>query len=152
MKTCRFCMLKNIKHLFWDLYRSWFSYSVLQGGSSIEAVSLFPCSHHLVGTLILCNMRQTLPTQLRTRSNASHNSAVTCQCSNYSNNKLSRHLVGTLTSHCNVPPGKSITWGIKTRSVNKSLPSCKILDCNILLLSNVAPTICSWIMVQDHYA
>ena len=32
-------MLKNIKHLFWDLYRSWFSYSVLQGGSSIEATS-----------------------------------------------------------------------------------------------------------------
>ena len=43
MKTCRFCMLKNIKHLFWDLYRTWFSYSVLQGGNSIEPFQDVTC-------------------------------------------------------------------------------------------------------------
>ena len=30
-------------------------------------------------------------------------------------------------------------------------PSCEILGRNKLLLSNVAPTLCSWIKVQDHY-
>ena len=33
-------MLRNIKYLFWDLYRSWFSYSVLQGGSSIGTLAV----------------------------------------------------------------------------------------------------------------
>ena len=59
----------------------------------------FSHSHHLVGTLVLHNMRLTLHTGLCATRNASVNSAVTHQRSNHSNNKRSCHLVGTLTSH-----------------------------------------------------
>ena len=44
-------------------------------------------------------MRRTLCTQLRARRNAPRNSTVGRQRGNHSNNKLSRHLVGILTSY-----------------------------------------------------
>ena len=59
----------------------------------------FSCGHHLVGTLVLHDMHWTLHTGLCVRHNAPSNSVVAHQQGNYSNNKLSRYLVGTLTSH-----------------------------------------------------
>ena len=58
----------------------------------------FSCGLHLVGTLVLGDIHRTLRTQLPVRFNKPHNSAVPCQCSNHSNNKLSCHLVGTIQS------------------------------------------------------
>ena len=44
----------------------------------------------------VCGMHKAFCTQLQASHNTPHNSAVTCQRSNHSNNKLSCHLVGTL--------------------------------------------------------
>ena len=56
-------------------------------------------SGDLVGTLVLRDMRQPLFTWLCAKCNAPRNSAVAFCHSNRSNNKLSRHLVGTRRSH-----------------------------------------------------
>ena len=55
--------------------------------------------HHLVGTLVLHDMRRTFRTRLRARRHAPLNSTVARQRGNHSNNELSHHLVSTLTSH-----------------------------------------------------
>ena len=51
--------------------------------------------------------------------------------------------------------GRVLRAGIETSPVNKSVSIMSIchetLDCDILLLSNAARTLCSWIMVQGHY-
>ena len=54
-------------------------------------------SHHLVATLVLRDMCQPLRNRLRPRRNPPRNSAVSHQCGYHINNKLSHHLVGTLT-------------------------------------------------------
>ena len=59
----------------------------------------FSRSYHLVGTLVLHTICRTLHSQIRARRNAQRNAAVTRQHVNHSNNKLSHHLVGTMTSH-----------------------------------------------------
>ena len=68
--------------------------------SQIDAVSPFPAAT-ILWILSFCVMRQTLGTRLRARRNASSNSAVERQYGNHSSKKklLSRHLVGSLTSH-----------------------------------------------------
>ena len=66
--------------------------------NAVQRHQPFSCGHHLVDTLFLCDMRQTLHTQLRARCNALSNSAVSRQHGSHSNSKLSRHLVGTLTA------------------------------------------------------
>ena len=53
----------------------------------------------LVGTLVMCDMRWTLRIGLRARRNAPRNSAIAHQRGNHSSGKLSRQLLGTLTSH-----------------------------------------------------
>ena len=59
----------------------------------------FSHDHNLVSSLVLHDMRQTLSTRLCARCNAPCNFAIGHPCSYHSNDKLSRHLVGTLTSH-----------------------------------------------------
>ena len=59
----------------------------------------FSLGPHLAGTLVPRDMRRTLRTRSRRKSNVPRNSAVAHQRGNHSNNKLSCHLVGILLRH-----------------------------------------------------
>ena len=78
---------------------NWFQMCRKKGCPNNKGRQLFALGHHLVGALVLCDMRWTLHTRLRSKRNAPHNSAVACQRGYHSNNKPSCYLVGTLTSH-----------------------------------------------------